>query len=134
MPLKKPYLDPATIKRHLPTFSGFVERRKKTQRNRLPKHLRPPVVWPLYVHLALNSGLIVAMCTLMLNLDEYATDTGPAIAMGVCMLLLFYTVPSAFRLKTRYLQLRGRRRAKLNFWLAAAAFLLWPLTIVVFLP
>jgi hypothetical protein len=127
-------VDPIALKRHVPTFFGFVERRQAARRNRLPKHLRPIVLWPLYLQIVLNTTLIITLSTLMLNKDEYLTDAGPAIVMAICLVMLFYTVSSAFKLKVRYAQIRGRRLSRLNFWLMALAFLCWPLAVVVFLP
>jgi hypothetical protein len=127
-------MNTAKMKTHLPTISTYLEKRKKAKHNRLPKHLRPPEVWPLWIQLALNSGLIIALSNLMVDRDDFLTEAAPAIALVVCLLLLIYTLITAVRLRAFYHKIRGQRLAKLNFYLMILAFLCWAGSIVVFLP
>jgi len=127
-------MDEIKLKRNIPTFMAFWERRRKASRNRLPKHLRPPSVWPIWIQLLLNIGIIVALCTLMLNKDDYLTDAGPAITMILCLLMLIYTIYEGLHMRDRYQKTKGHRLATLNFWIMAVAFLCWPAAVAVFLP
>jgi hypothetical protein len=127
-------LDATKINALLPTFSAWLEKRRKARRNRLPKHLRPPEIWPIWIQIALNSGLIVTHFNLMIDRDDYLTEAGPAIAMVLCFLFLIYTLISAVRLRRHHESLRGRRLAKVNLGLMVIAFLSWAGTVVVFLP
>lgn len=127
-------LDATKIKASLPTLNAWWDRRKKVKQNRLPRHLRPPAVWPIWVQIALNSALIVTHFNLMVDRDDYLTEAGPAIAMVVCFLFLIYTLISAVRLRRHYEKLRGERLTKINLGLMALAFLSWAGTVVVFLP
>jgi hypothetical protein len=122
------------MKSHLPTFSGYLEKRRKAKQNRLPKHLRPPEIWPIWLQVVLNSGLIITLSNLMVDRDDYLTEAGPAIILVICFLLLIYTLISAFRLRRTYDNIRGQRLAKLNLVLMGIAFLCWAGSIVVFLP
>jgi hypothetical protein len=116
-------MDKAELKRKIPTFIGYWEKRQLAARNRLPKHLRPPARWPIVVQMALNIAILITLSTLMMNKDEYVTDAGPAI-----------TVIEGFQMKNRYINTRGARLAKFNFWLMALAFISWPMAVAVFLP
>lgn len=100
----------------------------------MPDHLLPPPTWPIYVHLALNFGIAYALYSVMVDQDEYLTDYGPAIVMSICIILLLYTGVSAVRFKRRYRGLRGGKLAKINFWVMLMAALLWPATVVFYLP
>jgi len=127
-------MNTAKIKTHLPTVSRYLEKRKKAKQNRLPKHLRPPEIWPIWIQLVLNSALIITLANLMVDRDDFLTEAGPAIALVVCFLVLIYTLISAVRMRHFYDNLRGQRLAKLNFALMIIAFLCWAGSIVVFLP
>ena len=127
-------MDSATFKKHLPTVSGYWERRKKARRNQLPRHLRPPEIWPIWIQIALNAGLLCALFNLLVDRDEYLTEAGPAIVLVICFLLLIYTLITAFRLRRFYEKTRGQRLAKLNLGLMILAFLGWAASIVAFLP
>src|SRR6185437_6515176 len=108
-------MDAVMLKRNLPTFFEFVERLKKAlQKPKLPKHLQPFSLAPLYVQLGLNSALIVTNLWLIWNKDEFMTDVGPAIPMTICLLFLFFVAVSAFQMRTRFVKGRGSRLAKLN--------------------
>ncbi len=124
----------AAIKTHLPTLSGYLEKRKKAKQNQLPKHLRPPEIWPVWIQIFLNTGLIIALWNLMVDRDDFLTEAGPAIALVVCFLLLIYTLISAVRLRGFYEKTRGQRLAKINLGLMILAFLFWAGSIVIFLP
>jgi hypothetical protein len=126
-------MDIAKLKAHLPTIPQYLEKRRKAKQNRLPKHLRPLDVWPLWVQIALNSGLIMTLYNLMVNRDDYLSEAGPALVMVGCLLLLIYTLISAVQKRHIYHNIRGQRLAKLNFALMVLAFLLWAGSIVVFL-
>ena len=71
---------PSTIdvKRYVPTLAHWLARRAETRRNRLPGHLRPLAVWPIWIQLVLNALIAYTLTHLMLNRDEYFTETGPA--------------------------------------------------------
>jgi len=134
-------LETTGFKKSCPTFyalwEAFCERRemrRRDARNRLPKHLRAPARWPIALQLFLNAALILTLCTLMLNKDDYLTDAGPAIVLVICLLLLIYTVVEGFRIKTQYRRERGRRWAIFNFWLMLAALICWPAAVAFFLP
>ncbi len=73
-------MNTAKIKTHLPTVTNYLEKRKKAKQNRLPKHLRPPEIWPLWIQIALNSGLIIALSNMMVDRDDFLTEAAPAIA------------------------------------------------------
>lgn len=123
-----------TLKRYVPTFMAYWEKRQRAARNKLPKHLRPPAVWPAWIQILVNLSVIFALWTLMVNKDEYLTEAGPAITLVVCLLLLIYTVINAVRMRVHYRQTPGQRWATVNFWLMVIAFLSWPATVAVFLP
>jgi len=127
-------MDAAQIKAYLPTAAAWWDKRRKERQNRLPRHLRPPAIWPLWVQIALNTGLIVTLCNLMINRDDYLTEAGPAISMGVCFLFLIFTIIEAVRKRRFYVKMRGARLAKFNMVLMVLAFLSWAGCIVVFLP
>jgi len=121
------------IKAHLPTIPKYLEKRRKAKQNRLPKHLRPPQIWPIWIQMVLNTGLIITLANLMVDRDDYLTEAGPAIVLVVCFLLLIYTLISAFRMRGFYDKMRGQWLAKLNLGLMITAFLFWAASIVVFL-
>jgi phosphatidylserine synthase len=127
-------MDTAKIMTRLPTLSAYLEKRRKARQNRLPKHLRPLVIWPVGLQIALNTGLIVALCNLMTDRDDYVTEAGPAVVLVVCFLLLIYTMITSVRLKRFHSGMRGERLAKINLGLMIIAFLLWAASIVAFLP
>ena len=124
----------ARIKAHLPTVAGYLEKRNRTKLNQLPKHLRPPEIWPLWIQVALNTGLIIGLWNLTVDRDDFLTEAGPAIALVVCFLVLIYTLISAVRLRAFYEKTRGQRLSKINLGLMILAFLFWAGSIVVFLP
>jgi hypothetical protein len=124
----------ARIKIFLPTLAAWWEKRRKEKQNRLPKHLRPPEIWPIWIQIALNSGLIVMLCNMMIDRDDYLTEAGPAIGMIAAFLFLIFTVIEAVRYRRHYANTRGSRLAKINFVLMIFAFLSWAGSIVVFLP
>jgi len=126
-------MDSANIKKHLPTVPKYLEKRRKAKQNQLPKHLRPLPIWPIGIQLVLNAGLIVALFNLMVDRDDYLTEAGPAIILVVCLLILIYTLITAFRLRHVHDKTRGQKWAKLNIALMILAFLCWAGTIVVFL-
>lgn len=126
-------MDASKWKEKLPTFFGYWEKRRQAARNQLPKHLRPVPRWPIALQLLLNMGIIITLCTMMIEREEYLTEAGPAIVLVVCLLLLIYTVISAFKLRRRYAGIKGYRWARFNFWVTALAFLCWPAAIAVFL-
>ncbi len=119
---------------HLPTVATYFEKRKKAKLNRMPKHLRPLEVWPLWIQLALNSALIIALFNLMVDRDDFLTEAAPAIALVICFLILVYTLITAIRLRRVYAKIRGQKLATINLWLMIVAFLFWSGSIVVFLP
>jgi len=127
-------MDAAQIKNYFPTFAAWRDRRRKQRQNQLPKHLRPPVIWPIWIQIALNTGLIIMLCNLMIDRDDYLTEAGPAIAMIVAFLFLIFTLIEAVRYRRHYEKIRGARLAKINFILMIVAFLSWAGSIVVFLP
>jgi hypothetical protein len=120
-------------KKHLPTLNAWLERRRVARLNQLPKHLQPVSIRPILLQLVLNTAIIVTFSILMLNKDEYVSNAGPAMGLVICLLFLFYTVPSSYRLHRRHKGVRGQRLAKLNIWLAGIAFLFLPISIAVFL-
>jgi hypothetical protein len=127
-------MDATQIKNYLPTLADWWEKRRKKKQNQLPKHLRPPEIWPIWIQIALNAGLIVMLCNLMIDRDDYLTEAGPAIAMIVAFLFLIFTMIEAVRYRRHYENTRGTRLAKINFVLMILAFLSWTGSIVVFLP
>jgi hypothetical protein len=126
-------MDKTKIKMHLPTIPRYLENRRKAKANQLPKHLRPPEVLPLWIQILLNSGIIIALCNLMVDRDDFMSEAGPAIALVACLLLLIYTLITAVRMRHTYEKTRGEKLAKLNIGLMVLAFLLWAASIVVFL-
>jgi hypothetical protein len=124
----------AKIKLRLPTIFAYLEKRRKAKQNQLPKHLRPPVIWPIWIQIALNSGLLVTLCNLIIDRDDYLSEAGPAIILVICFLLLIFTLIEAVRYRRFYDKIRGKRLAKINFFLMIAAFLTWAACIVMFLP
>ena len=52
------------IKKYLPTVAATLEKRQKASQNRLPKHLRPLSLWPLWAQVLLNTADIVALADL----------------------------------------------------------------------
>ncbi len=126
-------MDTPKIKTYLPTLPKYFEKRRQSKQNRLPKHLRPPEIWPMWVQIILNSGLIVTLSNLMVDRDEYLSEAGPALVLVGCLLLLIYTLISAFQKRHIYASGRGKKLVKLNFALMVLAFLFWAASIVVFL-
>jgi hypothetical protein len=126
-------MDTGKIKKHLPTIPRYLEKRRKRKQNQLPKHLRPPEVWPIWIQMVLNSALVITLYNLIVDRDDYLTEAGPAIILVVCLLVLIYTLITALRLRQTYQNTRGRRLAKINVWLMIIAFLCWTGSIVVFL-
>jgi hypothetical protein len=126
-------MDKSKLREKLPTIPNYLEKRRKARENRLPKHLRGPEVWPIWVQILLNSALVVTLYNLMVSRDDYLTEAGPAIVMVGCLLLLIYTLISALRLRHIYQKIRGARLAKINFVLMILAFLFWVGSIMVFL-
>lgn len=126
-------MDNAKFKQHLPTLSGYIEKRRKAKHNQLPKHLRPVPTWPIGVQLLLNAALIVTLYNMMVDREEYLTEAGPAVLLIVCLLLLIYTFISAFQLKRRFPTGRAKRFTTLNFWLMILAFIFWCGSIMVFI-
>ena len=132
---KKPSPDRlASLREKLPTLFNLINQRREAARNRLPKHLRPPSRGPILVQLALNAGLIVVLCTIMLNKDDYVSEAGPAIALIVCLLFLIGTVATAVHYRKLYRGTPLQRWAKLNFGFMVVALLCWPAAIYVYLP
>jgi len=127
-------MDTGKIKSQLPTIPKYLERRRKQRQNQLPKHLRAPAIWPLWVQLVLNSALIVTLYNLMVDRDDYLTEAGPAMVLVVCLLILIYTLISAVRLRRIYDKIKGHKLAKVNLGLMMLAFIFWAASIVVFLP
>ena len=113
---------------------GYWERRSRAAKNKLPKHLRPLPRWPIVVQMVFNLGITATLTTLMIHQEDYVTEAGPAVAMVICLLTLIYTLISAFQLKRRYKNIKGRRLAQINFWFMAIALLMFPLSVAVFLP
>jgi len=126
-------MDKTTLQTHLPTIAHYIEKRRKAKANQLPKHLRPPETRPLWVQVFLNSALIVTLCNLMVDRDDFMSEAGPAITLVICLLLLIYTLITALRMRQLYEKTRGQKLAKLNVALMVLAFLLWAASIVVFL-
>jgi hypothetical protein len=126
-------MDAMTLKKALPTFSEAIDRWRKKRHNRLPKHLRPPEIWPLWLQIAFNSGLIIALSSMIIDQDDYLSDAGPAIGMVVCFLFLVYTVISSLQMRVRFQGIRGAKLAKVNLWMTGSAFLLWAYTVSIFL-
>ena len=126
-------MDKAKIRTHLPTIARYLEKRRKAKANQLPKHLRPPEVRPLWIQLILNSAIILTLCNLMADRDDFMSEAGPAVTLVVCLLLLIYTLITAMRLRHIHENSRGQKLAKLNVGLMVLAFLLWAASIVVFL-
>ncbi len=127
-------MNTAKIKAHLPTIPKYLEKRRKAKQNQLPKHLRPPEIWPLWIQILLNTGLIITLANLMVDRDDYLTEVVPAVVLVICLMFLIYTFISAFRIRRSYEKTRGQKLAKLNLALMVMAFLSWAATIVVFLP
>ena len=127
-------MDVAKIRKHLPTVAAWWDRRRKEKENRLPRHLRPPAIWPLWIQVALNIGLIVTLWNLMIGRDDYLTEAGPAITMGICFLVLIFTIIESVRMRRFYDKRRGVKLSKVNMVLTILAFLSWAGCIVVFLP
>ena len=122
------------LKEKMPTFVGYMEKRREAKRNQLPKHLRPLSMIPIYVQLALNTAIIIALAWLMLNQDEFVTEAAPAMVMVICFFLLIFTLVEAFQLHNRYKGLKGERWVKVNAGLMGIAFLTWVASVVNFIP
>ncbi|SRR5258708_6681160 len=123
-----------TLKKAIPTFMGYWERRRQEKKNQLPKHLRPLLRRPVFVQMVLNTGIIITLSWLMLNRDEFLTEAAPAVGLVVCLLLLIYTLISALQLKHRFLKAPGYRLTLINLWIMGIAWLLFPISVTVFLP
>lgn len=121
------------LKKHLPTIPAYIAKKRAARRNQLPKHLRPPAVWPLTVQIFLNSGLIITLYNMMVDREEYMTEAAPAVKIVICLMLLIYTFIQAFRLRRRYNGIAGNKRSKINMGLMLIAFAFWMGTILVFL-
>src|SRR5258708_7390523 len=98
-----------SAKEALPTVAAFLERRQKAARNRLPKHLRPPAFWPIGVQMAINLAILTTVVTLMMNQDEYTTESGPAVILVICMVFLISTIINALRMRLRFQKTKGQR-------------------------
>lgn len=127
-------MESRALQTHLPTLAGYLDRREKRLKNQLPKHLRPRAVWPIAAHIVLNFGILATLCTVMWNKEEYLTESGPAIAMVVCLLLLIYAFISAGRLKLLHSGTGATKWVRFNFWLMITALLSWPACVAVYLP
>ncbi len=122
------------LKEKMPTFAAYFEKRRAAKMNQLPKHLRPLSQWPIRFQVMLNTALILTLCWLMLNQDEFITEAAPAMVMVVCFLLLIFSLIEAFQLRNKYQKVPGERLAKINMWLMGIAFLTWVGAIISFLP
>jgi hypothetical protein len=122
------------IKKALPTVAAYLEKRQKAKQNQLPKHLRPLPTTPIIFHVLLNSAIIATLVYLIANRDEFLTEGGPGLALVVCLLLLIFTLVSAFTLRSRYSKIAGQRLASWNMRLMWIAFVLWAATVAFFLP
>lgn len=126
-------MDQSSLKRHVPTVTRWLERRAEGKRNRLPAHLRPRPVWPIWIQVLLNLALIYTFFHLMLNRDEFFSDTGPASVLAVCTLVLIGTIIEGLRYRKLYHGKPGARLAKTNFILLCIAFISWPFAIATFI-
>lgn len=126
-------MDKSKLKTHLPTIPRYLEKRRKAKANQLPAHLRPRPVWPLGVQLLLNAALIYTLYTMMVNREDYLTESGPAVILVACLLVLISTFINAFRYKRRYATGKPSRWAKVNIVLMVLAFIFWCLSIIVFM-
>src|SRR5258706_6279537 len=99
------------LKKHLPTVSNYLDKKRKSKETGLPKRLRPREIWSLWIQIVLNSGLIIALFNLMVDRDDYLTEAGPAIVLVVCLLLLIYALISAVRLRRFHEKIRGQKLA-----------------------
>ena len=124
---------PFSIERHVPTLHRWLEKRADARKRRLPPHLRPRPVWPIWVQLVLNIVIAYTLMHLMFNRNEYFTETGPALMLGLCTFLLIFTIIEGLRYRKRYAGKPGARLAKINVWFLAIAFLCLPLAISTFL-
>jgi hypothetical protein len=121
------------VNRHMPTMAQWLDKRAAVKRNRLPDHLRPRPVWPLWIQIVLNIGIAYTLIHLMFNRDEYYTETGPAFIIGVCLFLLIFTIIEGLTYRTRYRGKPGARLAKINVGLMIFAFLCLPLAVCIFM-
>ena len=121
------------LKRYVPTVAQWLQKRADVKKNRLPEHLRPRPVWPVWIQIALNILIAYTLLHLMLNRDEYFTETGPAFTLGVCTFMLIFTIIEGIRYRNRYRGKPGAKLAKINLWLLGIAFLCLPLAISIFL-
>lgn len=122
------------LKKASPTVMGYIERRQRATQNQLPKHLRPLPAYPIYIQIALNVGVIVTLAWLMMSRDDFMTEAAPALGMVLCLLVLIYTLTTAFQLKRRYHSTRLRRWTVFNLWLMGLAGLMFPVSVAYFLP
>ena len=121
------------VNRHMPTLSQWVDKRAAIKRNRLPEHLRPRPIWPLWIQIILNLSIAYTLAHLMWNRDEYFTETGPAFIIGICIFLLIFTMIEGLTYRTRYRGKPGGRLAKINLWLLGLAFFCLPFAIFIFM-
>jgi|GEM_PF-1843054 len=121
------------LKHYVPTVAGWLEKRAAIKKNRLPEHLRPRAVWPIWIQIILNAAIAYTLLHLMFNRDEYFTETGPALTLGICIFLLIFTIIEGFLYKNRYRGKPGARLTKINLWFLGFAFLCLPIAISIFL-
>jgi hypothetical protein len=121
------------VNRHIPTMAQWLDKRAAAKRNRLPEHLRPRPVWPVWIQIFLNLGIAYTLMHLMFNRDEYYTETGPAFVIGICLFLLIFTIIEGLTYRARYRGKPGGRLAKINFVLLIFAFICLPFAIYVFM-
>jgi len=126
-------MDSKAIKRISPTVGNWLDRRAEARKKRLPEHLRPRPLWPVWIQIFLNIAIAYTLIHLMFNRDEYFTETGPAFIMGICTFLLIFAIIEGIRYRTLYKGTKGARLAKINVWFLGVAFLCLPLAISTFL-
>ena len=121
------------VNRYMPTVAQWLDKRAAAKRNRLPEHLRPRPVWPLWIQIILNAAIAYTLVHLMWNRDEYYTETGPAFIIGICIFLLIFTLIEGLTYRTRYRATSGARLAKINLWVMGLRFLCLPFAIYIFM-
>jgi hypothetical protein len=122
------------LKKAVPTLVNYLEKRQAAARNQLPKHLRPLPRWPVLLQMALNAGLFITLCWLMLERDDFMSEAAPAMGLVICLLLLIYSLITALQLSHQYEKAPGHRLTKINFWMMVAAGLMFPAAVAYFLP
>ena len=132
MAQKKRLIDQEKLKTKLPTFYNYLEKRRLAKINQLPKHLRAPEQWPIALQIALNISLLYTFIYLMWYREEFVTEAYPGMAIVICTVFLFYTVPAAIRLRRKFKGIKGSRWTHLNFWIMIIAAFLLPVTIAYF--